>query len=947
MKFKLTILLALAVLLSQTTEAQNGKAAPSQNTEAAHNKLVYRNVSNQAEYDRAKEEGEVPVFTPLALSDLAKLPHLNINNQQGGSDEHLSSLGNRGGGDACDCYLPIDETFSIAPFNSGLAPEYRNDDGSTAVIDLGFTFCLYGTQYTSCFINNNGNISFDAAQGTYSSEGFPSPNYILVAPFWADVDTRNTASGLVHYKITDHSLIVIWDGVGYYSNMADKVNSFQLIITDGQDPILEGGNNVSFCYGDMQWTTGSASQGVDGFGGIPATVGANKGDGIAFAQFGQFDAPGTFYDGPFNNVDGISWLDNKNFVFNTCQIDNNIAPFAPSTGLCDTLVVCQGGSAYLQFLGPEQDQTVTIEYTVDVPGQIDVLSQPQPGSTNVYITGTDNAVPGVYLVSVTGTDDGIPSLSTTVQYYVQITDDIVPPVVIMGPDSLCTGEDALLYVEDIFDTYLWNSGEADSAMIVYGPGTYTLLVTIGVCQRLQDIEITGLPTPAPVINSNDTELCIGQTTTLSVTEVYETYQWDGDANNNAATFDATVGNHSVVVTNEFGCSGSTNYFINTVSIPVDIVAEDSQVCPGATTQLSTVNNYITYIWDSNNNNNQPTYTSGVGSHSVTVTDADGCTGSDTFTVTSLPVPAPNIIGDAIICENATSSLSITQNFQAYEWDNNAINTGAVFEGNVGTHSVTVTDNNGCTGTDTFVVTAFPNPVLPGDALICGTPTEYAISVNNAPVPAGTWSGSVNDPGTPFFDPGNNISGLVTVSQFGQYELTFTDECGNTDEITLTFLPDPLFTVLDTVICQNDSLPYAASSEYASYFNWSWSDGTNTQVNIVHDDSTYVITASNQCGTYFEDVYIGSQPCEVNIPNIFTPNNDGALLNEFFEITGLEFFPGSSLTVFDRWGKKVFESTNYQGNWNGENCASGVYFYIFGLQRNNGVEMMEGNVTIVR
>jgi hypothetical protein len=49
--------------------------------------------------------------------------------------------------------------------------------------------------------------------------------------------------------------------------MTDKLNDFQLILTDGSDPLLPNGNNIAFCYGDMQWTTGSASQCVGGFGG--------------------------------------------------------------------------------------------------------------------------------------------------------------------------------------------------------------------------------------------------------------------------------------------------------------------------------------------------------------------------------------------------------------------------------------------------------------------------------------------------------------------------------------------------------------------------------------------------------------------------------------------------------------------------------------------------------
>src|SRR6185369_12832017 len=93
--------------------------------------------------------------------------------------------------------------------------------------------------------------------------------------------------------------------------------TFQLIITDGTDPLLPGGNNVSFCYQDMQWTTGDASNGTMGFGGVPATVGANRGNNTDYAQIGRFDQVGTNYDGGFGLNDGISWLDSTHFYMNT------------------------------------------------------------------------------------------------------------------------------------------------------------------------------------------------------------------------------------------------------------------------------------------------------------------------------------------------------------------------------------------------------------------------------------------------------------------------------------------------------------------------------------------------------------------------------------------------------------------------------------------------------
>ncbi|MBC7863555.1 MAG: hypothetical protein IAF38_11305, partial [Bacteroidia bacterium] len=202
--------------------------------------------------DKGNNAGILP-FTAKAIS-----PSINPNSLSG-----------------CSCVIPLDATFSVAPFTMGVAPDYRNDDGSTNSIALPFNFCMYGTTYTSVFINNNGNVSFVSSSGVFSSTGFPNSTDIMIAPFWADVDTRNLASGLVHYKVTSTSLIVKWDSVGYYSQHVDKLCNFQLIISDGTDPIIPNGNNVAFCYGDMGWTTGDASNGIAGFEGVPSTVGVN------------------------------------------------------------------------------------------------------------------------------------------------------------------------------------------------------------------------------------------------------------------------------------------------------------------------------------------------------------------------------------------------------------------------------------------------------------------------------------------------------------------------------------------------------------------------------------------------------------------------------------------------------------------------------------------------
>src|SRR5690606_8085853 len=113
-------------------------------------------------------------------------------------------------------------------YNLALMP---TDDGSTSEIPIPFNFCLFGTTYNSIYINNNGNISFGSAYSAYSPLGFPSDDYVMVAPFWGDVDTRN-GNGSVWYKITPTAVYINWEAVGYYNQHGDKLNTFQLIITD-------------------------------------------------------------------------------------------------------------------------------------------------------------------------------------------------------------------------------------------------------------------------------------------------------------------------------------------------------------------------------------------------------------------------------------------------------------------------------------------------------------------------------------------------------------------------------------------------------------------------------------------------------------------------------------------------------------------------------------------
>ncbi len=73
-----------------------------------------------------------------------------------------------------------------------------NDDGSTGAVPLGFSIDFYGTTYTDTYVSNNGYITFSAGQGTYTPSGLGAgySGQPIIAPFFADVDTRGAGSGL-------------------------------------------------------------------------------------------------------------------------------------------------------------------------------------------------------------------------------------------------------------------------------------------------------------------------------------------------------------------------------------------------------------------------------------------------------------------------------------------------------------------------------------------------------------------------------------------------------------------------------------------------------------------------------------------------------------------------------------------------------------------------------
>ncbi|ACA15465.1 outer membrane autotransporter barrel domain protein [Methylobacterium sp. 4-46] len=260
----------------------------------------------------------------------------------------------------------------------------RNDDGSTGEVALPFTANFFGTTYSSLYVNNNGNVTFGTPLSTFTPVGLGA-NYRgapIIAPFFSDVDTRNPASGITSYGTGTYAgqtaFGVTWPSVGYFSNHADKTNTFQLVLASRAD--TGGGNfDIYFNYQRIQFETGDASGGTNGLGGTSASAGYSAGTGAAGSYF---ELPGSLVNGAL--IDGGP----NSLVAGS----NNGVPgqflFPVRNGVVMLANVCQPGdnasTTQIANCGPNRAYTGGIFYTPLDKFTLNVLD-------NTTIAGPQNA----------------------------------------------------------------------------------------------------------------------------------------------------------------------------------------------------------------------------------------------------------------------------------------------------------------------------------------------------------------------------------------------------------------------------------------------------------------------------------------------------------------------------------------------------------------------------
>lgn len=844
-------------------------------------------------------------------------------------------------------------------------PSTSIDDGWAAAspFNLPFQFCFYGNPYNQVWMNNNGNISFNSGISTFSSMAFPSAGNTMIAAFWADFYLTN--GGTMHATITPTAAIFNWVSMGYFNNQSDKVNTCQIVITNGLDPLVIEGN-TAIHFADMQWTTGSASSGVGGFLGTPATVGANAGNGVDFIQIGRFDHAGTDYDGPNGNNDGVSWLDNKSFYFDFCTT-GNIAPIALQTSYCDTIQICNTGSSQIVFPFSSPETTQLTHVYVDSTTFLNYTTQDSlvaaNGSITVNINGAQETL-GIHSLTISAVDNYTTPDTTTITYYFEIVDGsgfFTPPPVVSYTAG-CAPVD--FTVSGTWDSYSWqesgsgtNPNNTSNVYSVDGvfDGILSVTVTSNGCSYTIDTLVT-VNQPPPFNFSGSFDYCSSEFFTqlaLSDSVLLSSVNW---FNATAPTipissnFSINLVNGQYVVEifdNTGSCSNDTTITISMIPSPAIFI--DSFACDFSF-QVSNTFSAGGGIWSSLDPEisfNDPTLanpivtSTSVGTFQVSFTD-NVC--NETLQSSIEFIPYPTIFSDTLICNDTLNVVNVSAYGNSVTWtssdpsnvhfspDNATMLATVVFD-QPGTYNLVMEDKKCLNSVDVDVTIAVVPQVMQ-DTIACNNQLMVIGTVANS---GGVWTSLSPEIS---FNNATSQNPLVQTTTTGVYTITFTDNaCQISEDIDIDFIANPVVSTFDTTICSGDVVTLVAFGVPQNDL-YTWSNGVTGISTSASVDGDYIVEASNECGVAVDTATVLSIPCSINVPNIIVLSSTAGNNALYIDYAGVQTF---ELSIMNRWGNVVFQTSDplivWDGTQNGTVLDEGVYSYILNVTLMNDQELL--------
>lgn len=370
-----------------------------------------------------------------------------------------------------------------------------------------------------------------------------------------------------------------------------------------------------------------------------------------------------------------------------------------------------------------------------------------------------------------------------------------------------------------------------------------------------------------------------------------------------------------------------------------VTAGDTTVCQGVPVPL-TVKGGTDYTWTPALGVDNPKSATPVAKvnetteFNVLVKDASGCTVTKTVKVT-IDDSKPDFLAgkDTTICPGQTVVLTSSGSALGYRWSggpslSDTVGTRITASPKVTTtYTVEAQYGDGCRPKKTIKITVDSNKpdfAVSASQLICAGQT---VTLRAAGTATGfVWLGDSTLSSTT----GPTVTASPAITTTYTVQAQYADGCKPEKQIIVQVdrTYEPLFEIVRAGEACNEPVKYQFINQTKNADRYEWNVGTGNMVTtsnvsetVYNQPGEYTIslTAYNKAGCALTvSRTLNAEPPLV-LPNVITPNNDGK--NDTFVVP----VGNSSLQVYNRWGKEVFQADTYQNNW-GKGTTNGTYFY---------------------
>ena len=603
--------------------------------------------------------------------------------------------------------------------------------------------------------------------------------------------------------------------------------------------------------------------------------------------------------------------------------------------------------------------------TLSATGGVDYSWEPSTGldDPNIANPVATPMITTTYIVTVTNGSGCSDTDSVTIT--------VSPGANTTSSDSaICIGSSANLFASGgvsyswspstgLNDTAIANPVASPTADITY---TVTVIDEDG-CSDADSLSIIVNSLPTANATSSDTAVCLGSGTNLLATGGVG-YNWSPSAGLNDAAIANPVASpvvtttYSVTVTDGNGCSDEDSVNITVHELPAADAGSDTTICKGTNTDLL-ASGGVNYSWSPTTGLDNPDIANPVASpvitttYIVTVTDTNGCTDTDSVTVTVHPIVNATS-SDSAICIGTSTNL-LASGGVTYSWtpttgldDPDAANPVASPTATT-TYTVTVIDEDGCTDTDSITITVneLPTADAGSDTAICaGSSANLSATggINYSWIP----SIGLNNPNI-----ANPVASPTTTTTY-TVEVTDINECSDTSKVTITVYPLPSVSLngLDSSYCTTHPAVTLNGSPTGGTFSGPGISGNQfnpSNAGVGTHTITYTYTDGNNCtNSSSESVVIDvcdriNEVSFIKEVSLFPNPSTGKFILELFQTEQKDL----TINIINILGQEVFSKTlkHFKGNFKQEVDLSEYKRGVYLLKIQSGKNVMNKKIII--